>query len=290
MSRLAVFLLTACLSVSAMAADVIDGNRQKEFGDITVHYNTLTTSFLTPEMAQEAGIVRSKELGMINVFVNKGVESIDATVTGTIKDLGGKSEMLTFKKITQKGSTLYVAQYPVPQQETKIFTINVETGGKAHGFSFNQELHNAGKLKELQAMLGDSVQLRSIGEFSQVEPEETGLSFVENAILKARNAARISGLPALADDSGLAVDFLGGAPGIYSARYADGKGDAANNAKLLDALKDVPDAMRGAQFVCVLALVRHADDPLPILCEGLWHGRILHAASGEHGAMSPAPN
>jgi len=122
--------------------------------------------------------------------------------------------------------------------------------------------HNAGKLKELQAMLGASVQLRSIGEFSQVEPEETGLSFVENAILKARNAARISGLPALADDSGLAVDYLGGAPGIYSARYADGKGDAANNAKLLDALKDVPEAERGAQFVCVLALVRNADDPL----------------------------
>ncbi|SEE99132.1 MULTISPECIES: RdgB/HAM1 family non-canonical purine NTP pyrophosphatase [Pseudomonas] len=143
--------------------------------------------------------------------------------------------------------------------------------------------HNAGKLKELQAMLGGSVQLRSIGEFSSVEPEETGLSFVENAILKARNAARISGLPALADDSGLAVDFLGGAPGIYSARYADGQGDAANNAKLLDALKDVPEAERGAQFVCVLALVRHADDPLPILCEGLWHGRILTQASGAHG-------
>jgi XTP/dITP diphosphohydrolase len=143
--------------------------------------------------------------------------------------------------------------------------------------------HNAGKLKELQAMLGESVQLRSIGEFSSVEPEETGLSFVENAILKARNAARISGLPALADDSGLAVDFLGGAPGIYSARYADGQGDAANNAKLLDVLKDVPEAERGAQFVCVLALVRHADDPLPILCEGLWHGRILTQASGKHG-------
>ncbi|PWB31762.1 non-canonical purine NTP pyrophosphatase, RdgB/HAM1 family [Pseudomonas sp. SDI] len=143
--------------------------------------------------------------------------------------------------------------------------------------------HNAGKLKELQAMLGDTVQLRSIGEFSSVEPEETGLSFVENAILKARNAARISGLPALADDSGLAVDFLGGAPGIYSARYADGQGDAANNAKLLDALKDVPAEQRGAQFVCVLALVRHADDPLPILCEGLWHGRILTQASGDHG-------
>ncbi|WP_347928234.1 RdgB/HAM1 family non-canonical purine NTP pyrophosphatase [Pseudomonas helvetica] len=143
--------------------------------------------------------------------------------------------------------------------------------------------HNAGKLKELQAMLGASVRLRSIGEFSSVEPEETGLSFVENAILKARNASRISGLPALADDSGLAVDFLGGAPGIYSARYADGQGDAANNAKLLDVLKDVPEAERSAQFVCVLALVRHADDPLPILCEGLWHGRILTEASGEHG-------
>ena len=143
--------------------------------------------------------------------------------------------------------------------------------------------HNAGKLKELQAMLGESVQLRSIGEFSSVEPEETGLSFVENAILKARNAARISGSPALADDSGLAVDFLGGAPGIYSARYADGQGDAANNAKLLDALKEVPEAERGAQFVRVLALVRHAEDPLPIICEGLWHGRILPAASGEHG-------
>ena len=143
--------------------------------------------------------------------------------------------------------------------------------------------HNAGKLKELQAMLGDAVQLRSVGEFSQVEPEETGLSFIENAILKARNAARLSGFPALADDSGLAVDHLGGAPGIYSARYADGQGDAANNAKLLAALKDVPEAQRTAQFVCALALVRHADDPLPILCEGLWHGRILLQASGEHG-------
>ncbi|WP_040259549.1 RdgB/HAM1 family non-canonical purine NTP pyrophosphatase [Pseudomonas massiliensis] len=143
--------------------------------------------------------------------------------------------------------------------------------------------HNTGKLKELQAMLGGSVQLRSVGEFSQVEPEETGLSFVENAILKARNAARLSGLPALADDSGLAVDYLGGAPGIYSARYADGQGDAANNAKLLATLEGVPQAERGAQFVCVLALVRHADDPLPILCEGLWHGRILPAARGAHG-------
>ena len=143
--------------------------------------------------------------------------------------------------------------------------------------------HNAGKLKELQAMLGDAVRVRSIGEFSDLEPEETGLSFVENAILKARHAAQVSGLPALADDSGLAVDALGGAPGIYSARYADGQGDAANNAKLLDALKAVPDSERGAQFVCCLALVRHAEDPLPIICEGLWHGSILHAAQGANG-------
>jgi XTP/dITP diphosphohydrolase len=143
--------------------------------------------------------------------------------------------------------------------------------------------HNAGKLKELQAMLGDAVRVRSVAEFSSVEPQETGLSFVENAILKARHAARVSGLPALADDSGLAVDFLGGAPGIYSARYADGQGDAANNAKLLEALKEVPDEQRGAQFVCALALLQHADDPLPIICEGLWHGRILHAPRGEQG-------
>ncbi|SEQ32485.1 XTP/dITP diphosphohydrolase [Azotobacter beijerinckii] len=143
--------------------------------------------------------------------------------------------------------------------------------------------HNAGKLKELQALLGDAVAVRSVGEFSDVEPEETGLSFVENALLKARHAARVSGLPALADDSGLAVDALGGAPGIYSARYAGGGGDAANNAKLLEALRDVPDAERGAQFVCALALVRHAEDPLPILCEGLWHGRILHEARGAQG-------
>lgn len=143
--------------------------------------------------------------------------------------------------------------------------------------------HNAGKLKELQAMLGAHVRVRSVGEFSAVEPEETGLSFVENAILKARNAARVSGLPALADDSGLAVDALGGAPGIHSARYAGGKDDAANNAKLLQALQGIPDAQRGAFFVCALVLVRHAEDPLPVICEGLWPGRILHEPRGEHG-------
>ncbi|ANF88830.1 DUF4426 domain-containing protein [Pseudomonas sp. M5A4_2d] len=143
MSRLAIFLLTACLGTSAMAADAIDSNRLKEFGDITVRYNTFTSTFLQPEQAQELEVVRDKKVGMINVFVQKGVTPIDATVTGTVKDLGGKSEMLTFKKVTENGSTNYIAQYPVPQQETKIFTINVETGGKAHGFSFNQELFPA---------------------------------------------------------------------------------------------------------------------------------------------------
>ena len=143
---------------------------------------------------------------------------------------------------------------------------------------------NAGKVRELNALLaGFHAQVIPQSVFAVAEAEETGLTFVENAILKARNASLHTGLPAIADDSGLAVDFLGGAPGIYSARYADGQGDAANNAKLLGALKDVPDGERGAQFVCALALVRHADDPLPILCEGLWHGSILHEARGEQG-------
>lgn len=143
--------------------------------------------------------------------------------------------------------------------------------------------NNPGKLKELQAMLGEYIEVLPQSRFISEEAEETGLSFIENAILKARHAARASGLPALADDSGLAVDALGGAPGIYSARYADGQGDAANNAKLLEALREVPGEQRGARFICALALVRHADDPVPIICEGAWEGRILHAARGEHG-------
>ena len=140
MSRLAVFLLTALLGVNAVAADAVDGNRQKEFGDITVHYNTFTSSFLQPETAQAAGIVRSNEKGLINVSVIKGVTPVAAQVTGTIKDLSGKSEVLTFKQITEKGGISYLAPYSVTQQEYRTFTINVETGGKAHGFSFVQEL------------------------------------------------------------------------------------------------------------------------------------------------------
>ena len=143
--------------------------------------------------------------------------------------------------------------------------------------------HNPGKLRELQALLGDSIVIRSISEFTQIEPQETGLTFIENAILKARYACQISGLPALADDSGLTVDYLQGAPGIYSARYSASGGDAGNNRKLLEALQGVTDAQRGAQFICVLALLQHADDPLPIICEGRLQGRILHAAQGEQG-------
>lgn len=143
--------------------------------------------------------------------------------------------------------------------------------------------HNQGKLKELQNMLGEYFEIHSVAEFSSVEPEETGLSFVENAILKARHAAKVSGLPALADDSGLAVDILQGAPGIYSARYAGNAGDQANNAKLLNELKDVPAPQRTAQFICALALVRHENDPMPIICEGIWQGSILFEARGTHG-------
>lgn len=142
---------------------------------------------------------------------------------------------------------------------------------------------NKGKLAELQAMLGDKVKILPQSDFIDEDVEETGLTFVENALLKARHAARASGLPALADDSGLAVDALSGAPGIYSARYANGEGDTANNAKLLQALEDVPTEARGAQFICALALLRHADDPMPIICEGIWEGRILNEASGAHG-------
>lgn len=143
--------------------------------------------------------------------------------------------------------------------------------------------HNQGKLKELQKMLGDHFEVHSVAEFSTAEPEETGLSFIENAILKARHAAKVSGLPALADDSGLAVDFLQGAPGIYSARYSGNGGDLANNKKLLNELQNVPEAQRTAQFICALALVQHEADPMPIICEGIWKGRILLKAQGSNG-------
>lgn len=144
---------------------------------------------------------------------------------------------------------------------------------------------NAGKLRELRALLeGGGVTVHPQADFGVADVEESGLTFVENALLKARHAARATGLPALADDSGLCVDALGGAPGLYSARYAGAHGDAAANiAKLLDALRDVPDAQRGAHFHAVIVLLRHAEDPQPVIAEGSWHGRILRAPRGADG-------
>lgn len=143
---------------------------------------------------------------------------------------------------------------------------------------------NGGKLAELRALLGERITLHAQSEFGVTDAEETGLSFVENAILKARHAARATGLPALADDSGLCVDALRGAPGLYSARYAGHHGDsAANIDKLLRELDGVPDAERSARFVCVLALLRHAEDPLPLIAQGIWEGRILRAPQGSGG-------
>lgn len=144
---------------------------------------------------------------------------------------------------------------------------------------------NAGKLREFQGLLADcGFDVQPQSAFSVPEAEETGLSFVENAILKARNAARHSGLPALADDSGLEVDALDGRPGIYSARFAGtGANDVANNARLLEELTGVPEAARSARYQCVLVFMRHAADPTPLICQGSWEGRILEAPRGDGG-------
>ena len=144
---------------------------------------------------------------------------------------------------------------------------------------------NPGKLKEFGALLADSgmevVPQTSLGIS---DADETGLTFIENALLKARHAAQASGLPALADDSGLCVDHLHGAPGLYSARYSGGHGDAAaNNAKLLRELDGVPNEQRGAFFICVLVLLRQPDDPAPLIAEARWHGRILTEGRGTGG-------
>ena len=144
---------------------------------------------------------------------------------------------------------------------------------------------NPGKLREFGALFADSgfdvVPQASLGVD---DAEETGLSFVENALLKARHAARATGLPALADDSGLCVDHLGGAPGLYSARYSGDHGNAAaNNAKLLQALEGVPEERRSAFFIGVLVLLRHAEDPAPLIAEGRWYGRILTEGRGTGG-------
>src|SRR5690606_17299205 len=144
---------------------------------------------------------------------------------------------------------------------------------------------NAGKLAEFDRLLGEAgFTFVAQGELGVDDIPETGLTFVENALLKARHAARITGLPALADDSGLCVDALGGAPGLYSARYAGEPSDAGRNIdKLLAALAHVPDDQRDAHFHCTLVLVRHPEDPRPLIAQGEWHGRVLTAPRGNGG-------
>jgi XTP/dITP diphosphohydrolase len=144
---------------------------------------------------------------------------------------------------------------------------------------------NQGKVREMADLLSDfGFEVLAQSEFNVSDVAETGTTFIENAIIKARHAAQETGLPAIADDSGLEVDALKGAPGIYSARYAgEGASDLDNLNKLLEELKDVPEAERTARFHCVLVMMRHADDPTPIVCHGTWEGRILNESQGSNG-------
>ncbi|WP_181103788.1 RdgB/HAM1 family non-canonical purine NTP pyrophosphatase [Xanthomonas arboricola] len=144
---------------------------------------------------------------------------------------------------------------------------------------------NAGKLEELRAMLADlPLRIVAQGELGVDDVPETGLTFVENALIKARHASAVTGLPALADDSGLIVDALAGAPGLYSARYAGSPTDAqANNAKLLDAMRAVPAERRSARFYAVIVLLRHPEDPQPLIAEGSWEGVITTEPRGTGG-------
>jgi XTP/dITP diphosphohydrolase len=146
---------------------------------------------------------------------------------------------------------------------------------------------NIGKLKELKNILDrKDIELLPQSEFNISEAEETGLSFVENALIKARHACATTGLPAIADDSGIEVDALNGRPGIYSARYAGVSGDRANaenNLKLLSELDQVADLERTARFQCVIVFMHHASDPMPLICQGTWEGRILFEESGNNG-------
>lgn len=142
---------------------------------------------------------------------------------------------------------------------------------------------NLGKIREIQAIL-QNAKILPQSQFNVPEAEETGTTFIENAIIKARNAARHCGLPAIADDSGLVVDALNGAPGVISARYAgSGASDADNIDKLLDQLQGVAAHQRSARFICVLVYLRHADDPLPVIAQGIWEGQILETKIGEQG-------
>lgn len=144
---------------------------------------------------------------------------------------------------------------------------------------------NAGKLLELRDLLRPTgCEVEPISKYSSHSPEETGASFVENALIKARHACQCSGLAALADDSGIIVDALDAQPGVHSARYAGVDADDETNLqKLLEALRDVPAGQRSARFVSVVAVMRSPTDPLPVICEGVWEGRILPAPRGNGG-------
>ena len=144
---------------------------------------------------------------------------------------------------------------------------------------------NKGKLKEFSEILNPiNFEVVSQGELGVLDIEETGLSFVENAILKARHACAVTGLPAISDDSGLEVDALCGAPGIYSARFAgEGATDAKNIEKLLGDLAELDESQRSARFRCVLVCMRHQNDPTPLIALGTWEGRVLAAPEGENG-------
>ncbi len=143
--------------------------------------------------------------------------------------------------------------------------------------------NNAGKLREFEQLFSKlGLEVLPQAQFGVEDADETGLSFIENALIKARHASEKTSKPAMADDSGLVVPALNGAPGIYSARYS-GKGDAANNEKLLQALDGVEGAGRNAFYVAVIALVKHANDPMPIIAEGRWYGRIAETPAGDGG-------
>lgn len=144
---------------------------------------------------------------------------------------------------------------------------------------------NQGKLREFTQLLAPlSIEILTQSELGVSEAAETGLSFIENAIIKARNACAQTGLPAIADDSGIEVDALHGAPGIYSARYAgEQASDSDNIEALLKALNGVPASERNARFQCVVVYMRHANDPTPLICQGTWHGQILSEAAGDGG-------
>ncbi|CAM3253951.1 homoserine acetyltransferase [Pseudomonas floridensis] len=140
MYRPACLLLITSLSIPALATDAIKASRQETFGDVTVHYNTFNSTALQPDIAKGAGLIRSKDKGVINVSVIRNGTSQVAQVSGTVKDLANASLPLGFKPVTDYGAVSYMAQYPVPQQEVRIFDISVQTGGTTHRFSFNQEL------------------------------------------------------------------------------------------------------------------------------------------------------